>query len=108
MGTDVTFTDDKARQHRARLVQSYLKRETIPQMAWPARSPDLNPIENVWDMLGRRILGRSVPTGILHDFQQALLQEWALLPQQAISDTISSMPRLCQACISARGYYTRY
>ncbi|GBN58277.1 hypothetical protein AVEN_223255-1 [Araneus ventricosus] len=77
-------------------------------MAWPARSPDLNPIEQVWVMLGRRIAGRSVPLGTLHELQQALLQEWALLPQQVINDTIASMTRRCQACISAREYHTRY
>ncbi|GBL85806.1 hypothetical protein AVEN_170194-1 [Araneus ventricosus] len=44
--------------HRVRLVRSYLESETIPKMAWPARSPDLNPIEHVWDMLGKRIAGR--------------------------------------------------
>ncbi|GBL77601.1 hypothetical protein AVEN_152851-1 [Araneus ventricosus] len=108
MGTDAIFMDDNAHPHRGRLVRSYLESETIPQMPWPARSPDLNPIENVWDMLGRRIAGRNVPPGTLHELQQALLQEWALLPQQAINDTIASMPRRCQACISARGYHTRY
>ncbi|GBN06713.1 hypothetical protein AVEN_77711-1 [Araneus ventricosus] len=50
---------DNARPHRAQLVRSYLESETIPQMAWPARSPDQNPIEHVWDMLGRRIACRS-------------------------------------------------
>ncbi|GBN18688.1 hypothetical protein AVEN_89425-1 [Araneus ventricosus] len=52
--------DDNARPHRARLVRSYLESETIPQMAWPARSPDLNPIEHVRDVLGRRIADRNV------------------------------------------------
>ncbi|GBM06152.1 hypothetical protein AVEN_265208-1 [Araneus ventricosus] len=78
------------------------------KMAYPARSPDLNPKEHVWDMLGRRNAGRIVSPGTLHEFQQALLQKWALLPQQAINDTIASMPRSCQACISARGYHNRY
>ncbi|GBL74807.1 Transposable element Tcb1 transposase [Araneus ventricosus] len=108
MGTDAIFMDDNANPHRARLVRSYLDSETIQQMALPARSPDLNPTEHVWDMLGRRIAGRSVPPGTLHELQQALLQEWALLPQQEINDTIASMPRRCQASISARGYHTRY
>ncbi|GBM49652.1 hypothetical protein AVEN_3235-1 [Araneus ventricosus] len=49
--------DDNARPYRARLVRSYRKSETIIQMTWPARSLDLNPIDHVWDMLGRRIAG---------------------------------------------------
>ncbi|GBO00182.1 Transposable element Tc1 transposase [Araneus ventricosus] len=108
MGTDTIFMNDNSRPHRARLVRSYLESETIPQMAWPAKSPDLNPIEHVWDMLRRRIAGRSAPPGPLHELQQALLQEWVLLPQKATNYTIASMPRHCQACISAKGYRTRY
>ncbi|GBO44851.1 hypothetical protein AVEN_247644-1 [Araneus ventricosus] len=75
MGSDAIFMDDNARPYRAGLVRSYLESETIPQMAWPARSPDLDPKENVWNRLGRRIAGRSVPPGTLHVLQQALLQE---------------------------------
>ncbi|GBO20968.1 hypothetical protein AVEN_157876-1 [Araneus ventricosus] len=100
--------DDNARPHKTRLVRSYIESETIPQMAWPAISQDLNPIEHVWNMLGRRFAGRSVQPGTFHKLQQALLQEWALLLQQAINDTIASMPRRCQACISAIGYHICY
>ncbi|GBL94330.1 Transposable element Tcb1 transposase [Araneus ventricosus] len=108
MGTDAIFMDDNACRHRGRLLRSYLESETFPQTGWPAGSLDLNPIEHVWDMLERRIASHSVPPGTIHDLQQALLQDWALLPQQAIKDTIASMPRRCQACILARGYHTRH
>ncbi|GBL80769.1 hypothetical protein AVEN_26213-1 [Araneus ventricosus] len=97
MGTDANFMDDNTRLHRARLLRSYLESETIPLMAWPARSTDLISIEHVWDVLGRRIAGRSVPPGTLHKLKQALLQEWALLPQQVTNDTIASMTRPYQA-----------
>ncbi|GBN47873.1 hypothetical protein AVEN_2595-1 [Araneus ventricosus] len=63
MGTDAIFMDNNARSHRARLMRNYLGSETIPQMALPARSPDLNPIESMWDIFGRRSAGRSVPPG---------------------------------------------
>ncbi|GBO35114.1 hypothetical protein AVEN_18789-1 [Araneus ventricosus] len=78
MGTDAIFMNDNTHPHIARLMRSYLESETIPQMECAAGSRDLNPIEHVWDMLRRRIAGRSV---VLHELQQALLQEWALLPQ---------------------------
>ncbi|GBL89653.1 hypothetical protein AVEN_104611-1 [Araneus ventricosus] len=64
MGTDAIFMDDNARPLRARLVQSYLKSETIPRMSWPSRSTDLIPVGHVWDTLGRRMAGHSAPLGI--------------------------------------------
>ncbi|GBM37074.1 hypothetical protein AVEN_138127-1 [Araneus ventricosus] len=73
MGIDAIFMGDNSRPQRARSVRNYLESETIPQMAGPARSLDLNPTEHVWDMLGRRIAGRSVPLCTFHEFQQTLL-----------------------------------
>ncbi|GBM04875.1 hypothetical protein AVEN_252821-1 [Araneus ventricosus] len=69
MGTDAILMNDNARSHRARLVRSYLQGETIAQMAWPARSPDLKSIEHVWYMLGRLMAGCRLPPGTLHELQ---------------------------------------
>ncbi|GFX61648.1 DDE_3 domain-containing protein [Trichonephila clavipes] len=54
MGAKFLFMDDNARPHRANIVDECLHSE----VDWPAFSPELNPIEHMWDMLGRRIAAR--------------------------------------------------
>ncbi|GFU47575.1 DDE_3 domain-containing protein [Trichonephila clavipes] len=75
---------------------------------WPAYSPDLSPIEHVWDMLGRRIAARQPPPTCLPELRRALLDEWCNIPQDQICNFIFSMPRRCKACIASSGRHTPY
>nr|KAG5707944.1 hypothetical protein BaRGS_031675 [Batillaria attramentaria] len=105
IGPEFILMDDNARPHTARIVDQYLEEES---MEWPARSPDLNPVEHVWDMIGRAVHARVNPTRTLVQLGQALQQEWDQIPQQTIRNLICSMRRRCQAVIPARGGHTRY
>ncbi|GFT90643.1 uncharacterized protein TNCV_3128181 [Trichonephila clavipes] len=68
-----------------------LEAETIQRMEWPTCSPDLNPIEHVWDMLGRRIAARPRLPATVRDLEIALLEEWNSIPQSLIDNLIASM-----------------
>ncbi|GFU89439.1 transposable element Tcb2 transposase [Trichonephila clavipes] len=63
------------------LPQDCLDSEGIQRLVWPALSPDLNPIENVWDALGRQVAGRNYPPTNKNTLIRALTEEWDKLPQ---------------------------
>ncbi|UYV82763.1 hypothetical protein LAZ67_22000771, partial [Cordylochernes scorpioides] len=91
MGENFLLMDDNARPHRAGVVDTFLQNHAIARMNWPARSPDLNPIEHVWDNLGRRISSLQPPPRNSHELETALPQEWALIPQELINSLILSV-----------------
>ncbi|UYV83102.1 hypothetical protein LAZ67_22002217 [Cordylochernes scorpioides] len=108
IGHNLIFMDDNARPHRARLVNEYLQSENIRRMDWPARSPDLNPIEHVWDALGRRIGARHPSPRTLVELRTALLEEWGLLPLDLLQSLVNSMRARCETLIAVRGDHTPY
>ncbi|GFS73890.1 spectrin alpha chain, non-erythrocytic 1 [Trichonephila clavipes] len=101
MGAEFLFMDDNARPHRANIVDECLQSEDITRMDWPAYSPDLNPIEHVWDMLGRLMAARQPTPTYLLELRRALLDEWCNIPQDQIDNLILSIPRRCTACIAS-------
>lgn len=108
IGVDFILMQDNARPHTARIAMDYLNQEGIEVMDWPARSPDLNPIEHVWDYIYRRISERDNRPLTLPDLIQALILEWNGLPQQVIATLIRSVPRRCRECYNRRGGHTHY
>ncbi|KFM73731.1 Transposable element Tcb1 transposase, partial [Stegodyphus mimosarum] len=49
------FQQDNARPHTARIVKSFFAAQQVQLLPWPACSPDMSPIEHVWDVIGRRL-----------------------------------------------------
>ncbi|GFV93540.1 transposable element Tcb1 transposase [Trichonephila clavipes] len=81
MGAEFLFMDDNARPHRANIVDECLQSEDITRMDWPAYSPDLNPIEHVWDMLGRRIAARNPLPPVYRNFGEHCLMSGVIFPK---------------------------
>ena len=67
---------DNARPHVARVCRQYLEDEGIDTIEWPSRSPDLNPIEHLWDIMFRSIRRRQVAPQTLQELTDALRQIW--------------------------------
>ncbi|GFX69275.1 transposable element Tcb2 transposase [Trichonephila clavipes] len=108
MGLQFLFMDDNAPCYRTVAAEQLLESEDIEHMDWPARSPDLNPIEHVWDFLGRRVAAHTLPPVTIRELRLALQDEWAAMPQQLIDTLILSMGRRCENCLAVRGDHFPY
>ncbi|GFW30569.1 transposable element Tc3 transposase [Trichonephila clavipes] len=100
--------DDNAPCPRAVLIDDFLEMENIQRMSWPVSSPDLNPIEHVWDMLGRQIAALSHPPSSVTELKRVFQEAWSRLSQQLIHHLIASMVNRCPACLALRGDHTPY
>ncbi|GFT29876.1 transposable element Tcb2 transposase [Trichonephila clavipes] len=108
MGLQFLFMDDNAPCHRTVAAEQLLESEDIERMDWPARPPDLNPIEHVWDFLGRCLAARTLPPVTIRELRLVLQDECAAMPQQLIDTLILSMGRRCETCLAVRGDYIPY
>ncbi|GFS74523.1 transposable element Tcb2 transposase [Trichonephila clavipes] len=108
VGDKFVFMDDNATCHRTLAVQDCLDHEGIQRLVWPARSPDLNPIENVWDALGWQVAGRNYPETNKNTLIRAVAEEWDKFPQQLLDNVVKSMVRRVECCITLHGGHIPY
>lgn len=102
-GEEFVLMHDNARPHKAIIVTSYLEDVGIDTLVWPANSPDLNPIEHLWDMLKRKVRARNPSPVTTVELKMALREEWDNLPQDVGKNLIFSMKNRLEAVIRARG-----
>ncbi|GFU26647.1 transposable element Tc3 transposase [Trichonephila clavipes] len=109
IGLQFLFMDDNnAPCHRTVAAEKFLESEVIERMDWPARSPDLNSSEHVWDFLGRHLAARTLPPVTIREVRLALQNEWAAMPQQLIDTLILSMGRRCETCLAVMGDFDTF
>lgn len=102
------FQDDNASCHVARSTMDWYGDNGVNRMDWPAQSPDLNPIENLWDALDRRIKGCNNRPKSVKELTCLLQAEWKKIPLAVIQGLVESMPRRVEAVIASRGGSTNY
>lgn len=107
VGRAFSLMQDNATCHNARLTTAFLQRRNIEVLPHPPRSPDLNPIEHVWDILGRRLRDLPNQPANLADLFQRLREIWNALPQEQIRNCINMQDRLAEV-VRNRGGNTHY
>jgi hypothetical protein len=100
------FQQDNAPAHTAKIVKEWFDENHIDVLPWCPRSPDLNPIENIWSWMDTQ-LAKVHCTSIEH-LKENLHRIWLEIPINFCKNLIESMPRRINLCIKARGGYFKY
>ncbi|GFV18861.1 transposable element Tcb1 transposase [Trichonephila clavipes] len=102
------FQQDNARPHVARIVQRYFINHQIELLPWPARSPDLSPIENMWSMVAQLLNQITLPAATPDQLWQPVEAAWSAVSQEHIQSIFEPMPRRVAAVISNNGGHSGY
>ncbi|KAK4516069.1 uncharacterized protein ATC70_011030 [Mucor velutinosus] len=106
----VIFQQDNDPKHTSNLVKDYLQEQSYQVMEWPPQSPDLNPIENMWALLERRLNEYETTTkGMNELYYEGVTEIWydQMKPEEC-KKVIESMPQRIAAVIKAKGKWTKY
>lgn len=98
---DFILLQDNAPCHRSKQTMAHLREEEIEVFPWPAISPDLNVIENVWGLLVRRVHEDCRQFDTIEELKNKIFEEWNKLDQNYLKNLVHSMPnRLADVLIS--------
>ena len=106
LGRGAVFQHDNDPKHSAKATSAFLKKKRVKVLDWPSMSPDLNPIEHVWNHLKRHVEQRQ-PSN-LHELKDVVITEWENIQPTSCSSLVHSMPRRLAAVIQNRGSHTKY
>ncbi len=103
---DFIFQQDLAPAHTAKSTKSWLNDHGVGVLDWPANSPDLNPIENLWDIVKRKMRNKRPKNA--DELKATVKETWASIPTQQCHKLITSIPCRIELVIKAKGAPTRY
>lgn len=105
---DMVFQQDNDSKHTSKQAQKWLSDNDVKVLDWPSQSPDLNPIEHLWDHLKRRLNDYEEQPTSMHELWQRVEAEWNKIPAEVCGRLIESMPRRIEAVLKAKGGHTDY
>ncbi|GBB92165.1 hypothetical protein RclHR1_19750003 [Rhizophagus clarus] len=102
------FQEDNAAPHRSKVATAARENAGIVTLDWPAQSPDINPIENIWAEMKMMIRCHSPPPSSISVLMEYATGAWNDIPPEYYRKLIKSMPRRVDAVISANGNRINY
>ena len=106
MGAQWIFQYDNNPKHTAGIVTNWLNSNGIQRLKWPPFSPDLNPIEHLWDEIERR-MKKEQPKN-QKDLKECLTRVWKGIEITVVKNLVGSVPNRLNEVIRMKEYPTKY
>lgn len=103
---DFKLLHDNDPKFKSNLVQTALHNKGITCLDFPAYSPDLNPIENLWATMQRKV--NKMDCSTMESLQDSIAEAWRKLNKPHMRNLALSMPRRCAAVLAREGHHTRW
>lgn len=85
------FQQDNAAIHNNRFTKNWFSSKNITVLEWPACSPDVNPMENIWGILSNRVYSGNRQYENLNLLKNSICHEWSNIDQNLINTLVESM-----------------
>lgn len=104
------FQHDRSPVHKARAVGALLERCAVRQLPWPPNGADLNPIENIWGIMKKKLSSRRMCGGTADQLWHAVKEEWEALrgSPEIVTALYDSMPRRVGQVIAVDGCFSSH
>jgi transposase len=99
---------DGASIHISNLTKDWLKNNKIESIEWPAHSPDLNPMENLWSILTRAVFTGGRQFKNKNELKEEILKKWSLIQPKTLTNLVNSIYDRIIAVKRQKGANTKY
>ena len=105
---NIIFQHDKDSKHTSAAARQWLDDHKIKVLCQPSQSPDLNPMEHLWQHLKRQLANYETEPAGVHELWERVEESWEKIPKDVCINLIDSMPRRIAVVLKAKGGYTKY
>ncbi|CDF39637.1 unnamed protein product [Chondrus crispus] len=102
------FQQDGASMHRSTFTRSWLTERSVRTIDWPAKSPYLNIIQNIWGIMARRVYARQRQFDKIAQLKEVIEEVWATTRCEVLQKQYRSIPRCMLAVLDSKGRATKY
>jgi transposase len=100
-GKNWRLQQDNDPKHTSRVAKDFIATNGIRAIDWPSNSPDLNPIENMWQIVKNNVEKR-MPKDI-SELTKFMVEEWEAIPDETVNNLVSSIKNRCELLLEKDG-----